>query len=64
MARPVYLTPERAAELIAAGTVPGHLLCPHCRHVLYVGEKPPASGSRRRHKVASKKGVSRAKPPK
>lgn len=61
--KPDYLTPDRAAELIAHGTVPGHLLCPHCRHVLYVGVKNSPRGEKTRPRKPSPKGASRSKRP-
>lgn len=62
MPKPDYLTPKRAAELIDCGKVPGSLLCPHCRMVLYVGEKPVARG-RKRPAAGCRRGASRSKPP-
>lgn len=61
--KPDYLTPERAADLIPLGRIDGHLLCPHCRHVLYVGQKL-GSHPRPGHKKSARKGASRARRPK
>lgn len=63
MPKPGYATPEKLAELIPPGLVAGTLLCPHCNHWLYVGQKLAASPDGPRHKRAPRKGASRSKPP-
>lgn len=62
MPKPDYATPERLAELIPPNVVHTALLCPHCNHVLYVGEKSPPR-YRSRTVATRRKGASRAKPP-
>lgn len=63
MSKPDYLTPERAAELIPPNVVDSALLCPHCNHLLYVGEKLAGPGRLPRPKRARRKGASKATPP-
>lgn len=62
MPKPDYATPQRLGELIPPDLVHNALLCPHCNHLLYVGEKS-GSQPRARPKRAPRKGASRAKLP-
>lgn len=63
MPKPDYATPERLGELIPPNLVHNALLCPHCRHVLYVGEKLLTPADRPQTRRPPKKGASRSKPP-